>query len=242
MAAPESTVSAAKNPPPYIAHRTFTNFVNGLEQSIPARIDKSIMRSLAGSTQGQLISALRYFKLIRADGTPEPALAALVASEGEERKKLIGEMVQRSYGFVFSSDLNLHNATTSQVEELFTAAGVTGETRRKAFSFFLALCKDGGIQLSSHIKPPKGVVGTRRRNNRSGGGEQPPAPPSVIETPATGGTSKTIQLKSGGQLSLSLSVNLFDLVGDERTFVFSLIDQIQDYERGPKASNGTERG
>lgn len=243
MAASESAVNAAqKNPPPYIAHRTYTNFVNGLAQGIPARIDKSIMRSLAGSTQGQLISTLRYFKLIRTDGTPEATLRVLVESEGDERKKLIGEMVKRSYDFVFSSNLNLQNATTSQVEELFTEEGVTGETRRKALSFFLAVCKDGGIQLSSHIKPPKGVVGTRRRSPRNSGGDQSPTPPIVPELPATGGTTKTIQLKSGGQLSLSMNVNLFDLVGDERTFVFSLIDQIQEYERGAKPSNGTERG
>jgi len=240
MAASESAVNGAqKNLPPYVAHKTFTNFVNGLEQGIPVQSDKSIMRSLAGSTQGQLINTLRYFKLIRTDGIPEPALNALVQSEDDERKKIIGEMVKRSYDFVFSSDLNLQNATTSQVEELFTEAGVTGETRRKAFSFFLALCKDGGIQLSSHIKPPKGVTGTRRRNTRSNGGEQvTPPQTNTIQPPATGGTAKTIQLKSGGQLSLSMNVNLFDLEGEERTFVFGLIDQIQAYEKQARNERG----
>jgi hypothetical protein len=232
MATPESAINgAAKNPPPYIAHKTFTNFINGLTQGIPARIDKSVMRTLAGSTQGQLLATLRYFGLIRTDGTPEKILADLVNSEGEGRKKLIGDMVKRSYDFVFSSDLNLQNATTSQVEELFTAEGVAGETRRKAFSFFLALCKDGGIQLSSHIKPPKGVPGTRRPRTQRGSTTET-TPLTTIKTPESSGTAKTISLKSGGELSLSMNVNLFDLVGDERTFVFGLIDQIQAYERG----------
>src|SRR5215472_5740671 len=144
MATPEAVMNGAvKDKPPYVAHKTFVNFVNGLGQGIPSRIDKSIMRSLAGSTQGQLMATLRYFCLITVDGVPEPFLKKLVASEGEDRKKLMAEMVKRSYDFVFSSDLDLQNATTSQVEELFSSQGVAGETRRKAFSFFLALCKDG---------------------------------------------------------------------------------------------------
>jgi Family of unknown function (DUF5343) len=233
MATAESAINGAqKTLPPYIAHKTFTNFINSLTQGIPSRIDKSIMRSLAGSTQGQLMGTLRYFDLIDADGTPQPSLTALVGSEGGERQRLIAEMVKRSYDFVFSSDLNLQTATTSQVEELFTAEGVTGETRRKSFSFFLALCKDGGIQLSSHIKPPKGVPGTRRRSARGGGASDPAPSETIVMNPPPAGTSKTIQLKSGGELSLSMNVNLFDLVGEERTFVFGLIDQIQAYQKG----------
>src|SRR5438552_4156298 len=129
MATPESAINgAAKNPPPYIAHKTFTNFINGLAQGMPSRIDKSVMSTLAGSTQGQLLATLRYFGLIRPDGTPEKLLTELVNSEGEDRKKMIGDIVKRSYDFVFSSGLNLQSATTGQVEELFTAEGVAGET------------------------------------------------------------------------------------------------------------------
>lgn len=228
MATAESTMTGAqKNPPPYIAHKTFTNFINSLAQGMPSRIDKSVISNLAGSTQGQLIATLRYFKLIKADGTPEKLLNDLATSEGEGRKKLIHDIVKRSYDFVFSSGLNLQqNATTAQVEELFTQEGLTGETRRKAFSFFLMLCKDAAIQLSSHIKVPKGVAGTRRRTRNAD-----PAPQESVVEPLrpAGGTAKTIKLKSGGELSLSLTVNLFDLVGDERQFVFELIDKIQAY-------------
>lgn len=234
MASPETVITGQKTLPPYIAHKTFTNFINGLAQGMPARIDKSIISNLAGSTQGQLLGTLRYFKLIRVDGTPEKQLIDLAASEGEERKKIINEMVKRSYAFVFSSGLNLQTATTGQLEELFTAEGVTGETRRKAFNFFLALCKDGGIQLSSHIKPAKGVAGTRRRSSRGAGVVDQPPPPSNInlQHQHTEGMSKTIQLKSGGELTLSANVNLFDLDSEERQFVFGLIDQIQAHERG----------
>lgn len=236
MATPEKAINGAKNPPPYIAHKTFTNFINGLAQGMPARIDKSVIDHLAGTVQGQLTATLRYFKLIQPDGTPEKLLVELTASEGDERKKIISEMVNRSYDFVFSSGLNLQSATTGQLEELFTAEGVAGDTRRKAFNFFLALCKDGGIKLSSHIKPAKGVAGTRRRSSRNTGAaaESTQQQQSVVIPPRvqTEGMSKTIQLKSGGQLTLSANVNLFDLDSEERQFVFGLIDQIQAHERG----------
>ena len=175
MAATESAVNGSKKvPPPYIPHRTFINFINGLTQGIPLRIDKSIMRTLAGSTQGQLLATLRYFDLIEADGKPKDLLGRLVSSEGPTRSKIIKDIVTRSYDFVFSSDLDLQKATTNQVEELFTAEGLSGETRRKAFGFFLALCKDAEIQLSPHIKAPKSAPATRRRVTRnSGSGEDP---------------------------------------------------------------------
>jgi hypothetical protein len=238
MATPETAINGTQtNVPPYIAHRTFTNFINGLAQAIPDRIDKSIMRSLAGSTQGQLMSALKYFKLISDDGTPQPALKKLVESEGDARKKAMAELVKRSYDFVFSSGLNLQSATTAQVEELFTKEGVQGETRRKAFSFFLALCKDADIQLSKHIKPPKGVPGTRRRARNT---EPTPQETEVEPSRPTAGTAKTIQLKSGGELSLLLTVNLFGLDDYDRKFVFDLIDKIQTYENETKATAKAE--
>lgn len=232
MATAESVINGAQKPlPPYIAHKTFINFINSLAQGLPSRVDKSIMRSLAGSTQGQLMAALRYFELIEADGKPQQTLKALVVSEGDDRKRLMAEMVKRSYDFVFSSDLDLQTATTSQVEELFTAEGVTGETRRKAFSFFLMLCKDGGIQLSSHIKPPKGVPGTRRRSQRGSAGEQVNDEKTVIINPPASGMTKTIQLKAGGgTITLTLDVNLLELKGNDRKFVFDLIDQLDVYE------------
>lgn len=233
MATAESAITGAQKPlPPYIAHKTFINFINGLTQAMPARIDKSIMRSLAGSTQGQLMATIKYFDLIEADGTPKGALSKLVESEGDERKKLFAEMVKRSYAFVFKSDLDLQKATTSQVEELFTAEGVTGETRRKAFSFFLALCKDSDIKLSSHIKVPKGVPGTRRQKTRSGGGSGESLTETIVVNPPTSGTTKTIQLKSGGQLTLSISVDLWELSDEDRDFVFGLISTIKAHERG----------
>src|SRR5688572_11426146 len=79
------TAEGVKKPiPPYVAYKTFINFVNGLKAAgIPNRIDKSIIR-LSGAAQSQLIYALRFFGLIEADGKPKEPLTRLVNSEGAE--------------------------------------------------------------------------------------------------------------------------------------------------------------
>jgi hypothetical protein len=196
MAASEQAVNGAKKAlPPYVAHRTYTNFINGLAQGIPLRIDKSIMRTLAGSTQGQLMATLRYFELIEADGKPTELLPRLVNSEGPERQKITKEIVNRAYAFVFGSDLDLQKATTEQVEELFSAEGLSGETRRKSFGFFLALCKDAGIQLSPHIKAPKSAPSSRRRTSRSNAGSEENGGAATTQTEQTLGWSQLLLSK-----------------------------------------------
>ena len=53
--------------------------------------------------------------------------------------------------------------------------------------------------------------------------EDPPTTPKRTE--------KTVSLLSGGRLSISLSVDLFELLSKEdRDFVFGLIDMLQAYE------------
>ena len=168
----ETARGAQKPIPPYVAYKTFINFVNGLKAAgIPNRIDKSIIR-LSGAAQSQLIYALRFFDLIDADGKPKESLTRLVNSEGAERKKLLKEMTLRGYSFVFSSELDLNTATGKQVEELFGEHGVQGETARKAISLFLLFAKETEIKLSPHLKVPRTRRGGSRRRSGSGQNDQ----------------------------------------------------------------------
>ena len=174
----EQAQGAKKPIPPYVAYKTFINFVNGLKQGIPARIDKSVIR-LSGAAQSQLIYALRFFDLIEPDGKPKDSLTRLVNSEGAERKKLLKEMTTRGYEFVFSSSLDLNAATGKQFEELFGEHGVQGETARKAISLFLLFAKETDTKLSPHLKVPRtrrGGGGRRRsnsgQNDQNGNGDE----------------------------------------------------------------------
>jgi hypothetical protein len=63
--------SSKKLSPPYVSYRTFLNFVEGLQQTMPARIDRSYWGDrFSGSTGTQLVSALRFLDLIDVNGFP----------------------------------------------------------------------------------------------------------------------------------------------------------------------------
>lgn len=51
------------------------------------------------------------------------------------------------------------------------------------------------------------------------------------------GTSRQVQLRSGGTLTLTASIDLFQLSAIDRKFVFDLIDKLQEYERESDDSN-----
>src|SRR5271165_6638743 len=56
--------------PPYLAYRTFTNYIDGLKANgaPPSRIDRSVLGAFSGGVQTQLISTLRYLAARGASG------------------------------------------------------------------------------------------------------------------------------------------------------------------------------
>lgn len=167
----EASAAAAaeqkRNVPPYVAHRTLINFLEGLRRATPSRIDRSIMQSLSGAVQGQLMASLHFLELVNEVGKPTDFLIALVHSEGHDRQRLFRDIVTRSYGFIFKSSSNFERVTRKEIEELFAAQGVRGETLRKSLGLFLALAANAGIRMSPHVHGvgATGAVARRRRSS-----------------------------------------------------------------------------
>jgi hypothetical protein len=164
--------SQAKNVPPYLPYKTFINFVDGLKVAMPARIDKSIMGSMAGGVQSQLVGALKYLKLIGQNDVPSDRLVRLANSEGPEREKVLREVLTSSYIFLFKDGIDLQRATPKLVDEHFENAGVSGDTVRKCVAFFLAAAKATAIPLSHHlanVKRGPRPGGQRTRRTSTGG-------------------------------------------------------------------------
>lgn len=150
--------------PPYVPYRTFRNFIDGLKQGIPGRIDRSVMPSMSGATQGQLISALRYLGLVTEMCHPTAALAKLVNSEGSERAKALRDVLTDSYAFLFkNAGFNLKTATPRMVEEQFAAAGASGGTVDKCVAFFMAGAKEAEIEMSPFANQRGPRVGRSRQ-------------------------------------------------------------------------------
>ena len=152
--------------PPYLSYKTFSNFIEGLKVTTPARIDKSVMPSLSGANQSWLIGTLKYMKLMTEDGVPSVQLTKLAKAQNDERKKLLREILVSSYPFLFSEPFNLRSATPRQIEEEFNKTAATGDTVKRCIAFFLKAAKDAGIELSPYLQKMRYTKTTRtpRRN------------------------------------------------------------------------------
>jgi len=213
--------------PPYIAYRTFRNFLVQLEnQGLPARIDRSVLAHKSGSIQSQLLLALRFLGLVRRSGKPTDDLKRLIEGSSDSRMAHFRGLLKRSYPFVFGSGFDLETATSDQAEELFGQTGASGETLRRCLSFFVLAVRDSSLPISPYIKPHRGKQSAGRRGAQPAvvSTDSPPHPPSSNKS------WKAVQLRNGGTLTVHLDVDLFRLQGRDRELVFNLIDRIQTFE------------
>jgi hypothetical protein len=98
-----------------------------------------------------LKGTLLFLGLMSADGIPSPRLHQLVKSDVEARRPVLAEIVRNAYGPLFT-ELDVTRVTQAQVKEYFNAQGASGDIGRKCLSFFFAICADGNVALSPHLR------------------------------------------------------------------------------------------
>jgi hypothetical protein len=199
--------------PPYLSFTTLKNFLASLKNGvIPARIDKTLMVGQSGATQSYLMSSLRFFDLIDANGAPRPELKTLVTSEGEERKKIWKPIFEKGYEPIIG-DLNLETATVGMLHEKFSAQGLAGETVKKCHSFFAAAAKEAGIPLAPQLEP-------NTRGSGAGGRRRKKASPAVAKLGATEIDEFADQnVSDGGARKDKVSTLLLDSKGEREVKV-----------------------
>lgn len=231
----DENATDTKPTPPYIAFKTITTLIERMaREEPPDRIDKSYLDNFSGGYQTQVLAALHSLRFLDSEGHLSDRLKALVKGGEPERKALVAQITREFYADVLRLGTN---ATQQQLLEAFSAMSpkVTGDTRRKAIAFFLNACQYGGVPVSRHWKTPR-VPPTGKRSAATGKGGQLPKgstddqaeteDQAPIPTPNT----RSLVLRSGGRITLSLSVDLFSLRGEDRDFVFDLIDKMSAYE------------
>lgn len=150
------TESESKRPTPaYVSYKTFTNFINSLQESgVPSQIDRSMLKGMSGSAQSAILGSLEYLNLISKTGNVLPKFHQLIDAEEKERAAILRAIVEASYPFLFSGSIDLKRATTKQVEDEFRKNGVSGSTVVKCIAFFLSAAKAAGVAVSPHVKTP----------------------------------------------------------------------------------------
>jgi hypothetical protein len=154
---------------------------------------------MGGALRSQLVSSLRYLKLIDSDNRTRPDLKTLAASTGDDRKKELVKLLTNNYPFLFaeSGDFSLAEGTYPQLVGKFQDAGAAGETAKRCVRFFLDAAKEAGITISPYIqsepvtktrsegsKPaPRERSSTKRRNSHEdGNGSGVPAGEGIPQT------------------------------------------------------------
>lgn len=224
---------------PYVPFPTFLSALDNIGSvGVPNIIDRHSFPSFSGANVSSTLVALKFFGLVDEEGKPSDALHGL-AMEKEGRKKAIGTLLQKYYGNIFAIDLT--RATPPQLDNAFTAElyNVSGDTKTKAKTFFLKAAQFAEVPISKLLLKKSRASGPRKpRGKRVDLGSQGSAgsgsnsDTSDDRQTTTSATEKTIELGSGGTLTLSLDVNILELKGKDRNFVFKLIDSIDAYEMG----------
>ncbi|MBZ5667080.1 MAG: hypothetical protein LAO30_21065 [Acidobacteriia bacterium] len=227
-------VEASKKTPPYLPFKTFLNSLDTFSQGLPGVLDRTIWRSQAGLTQGLLMNTYRFFGLVDEYDSPTEELGTMVTHH-EQRPAVLRGLIEATYGKVFGNDLT--TTTPKLLEDMFVEEfAVTGATKQKAITFFLKAARFASIPLSPFLMTQIRNSSTRKKRikgknaplatGETGGDSLNPVTPS---TP--GAEAHSIRLVSGGTVTISISFNPFKMPPEDRTFVFSLIDKIQDYEK-----------
>lgn len=230
---------------PYLPFATFLSGIERLAPEAPEVIDKTIFSSFSGTAQSQIVGALRFLGLIDAQNRTQAVLETIV-SDPNSRKDLLAVSLREAYADVFA--IGLQKASPKQLDEAMENYNVYGATHRKAVSFFVKAAQYAGVPLSAFIVSRKGRSGRRKTVGRNRPGES--ATGSVVASAVNDalmkdGTlqSKTVGLKSGGDITLSVKFDPFAISQEDRAFIFDFIDRLSRYERSkeqPKKDSATQ--
>jgi hypothetical protein len=206
---------------------------------MPNRIDRTAFPGQSGAGQNQLLIAFRFFGLITDEGKPTPTLLAIAVADEAERKTALRKLVEAKYQSLFA--LNLMKTTHSEFAEKMTEVyNVTGDTRLKATRFFLAALAYLGIEISPLLlrdrTRPVGNGGQTRRRRANRPRQEDDSQDDIVddededESTSPAAESRSVELKSGGTLTLSATTKFMSLSAADRKFVFDLIDKLEEYE------------
>ena len=220
----------------YVSWTTFKNSLTGLAQGLPNRIDKSAFPGLSGGVQAQLMAGLKFLGLIDNDGVPHPSLEALAVTDETDQKAKLASVLRDRYKAIFA--LGIDKMTPAQLDDAMTDSyGVTGDTREKAVRFFLSAVQHADIPVSRLLQAKTNGNGSAGRKKRSTSKPRAigDADAGRASTPpgeeVNSGKSLTINMRSGGTLTIAASVDFFTLGREDRDFVFKLIDELNNYAK-----------
>jgi hypothetical protein len=237
-------VEPTKRAAPYLPFTTFMSSFDVFSQGVPPRLDRSLWRSQSGLVQGQIMNAYRFFGLVvEEEGDTSTEELVAMAKKTEQRPQVLRGLIESQFYEMLETH-DLTKMTMKMLEDEFEKHfSVSGTTKQKAIAFFLKAAKFADMPLSTFLQSQLRNTGARKRRGRQRGDQQNGAEDSVEEDVdtqnriPTGAISHSVVLASGGTLTVVITANPFAMPTDDRAFVFSMIDMVQNYEKNRAAKD-----
>jgi hypothetical protein len=219
----------------YVPFKTFLNALESLGHGVPHVIDRSVWPTFSGLYQSQTLAAFRFLGLIEEDGKPTEDLVKLVADK-DHRKLHLRRVLEQSYASIVKKDLT--KMTAASFDSAMEEYGGSGDTHRKAVSFFLQAARYAELPLSPWIMKQSRSASTRKRRGPIPPKLKPPyiPPGDAADDGQPAGPSKKIALRNGVYLSLAASNDVFKMDAEDRQFVLKLLEEMEAHETRIRAS------
>jgi hypothetical protein len=230
-----------KRIPPYLPFKTFISSLDVFAHGVPPRLDRSIWRNQAGLMQGLILNAYRFFGLVEEEHQDAASeYLTDMARDPGRRQTVLRDLLMAQYWELLEEN-DLTKISMKMLEEAFEKYyAVSGATKEKAISFFLKAAQFADMPLSPFLMTKLRNVGARKKRGSKPRPEDESAPsetPRIFESPVAAAESvHSVELQSGGTLTVSITANPFKMPAEDRAFVFGLIDRLQEYE----AQHGNE--
>jgi hypothetical protein len=191
------------------------------------------------------LQTLKLLDLIDDGGHPTDEFVELRKVPSDQYKERLASLLRVAYADVLAH-VDPTKDEYERIRDGFRAYNPPG-LRDRMVTLFLGLSEYAGLISEDRAKQLTGRRSSKPRPARpaparpksqpesSGNGSGAPAakvPLQPAKPPA--GDSRTLTLRSGGTVTLTVSVNLFELSTSDREFVLKLIDEMSGYDQEAK--------
>jgi len=201
-----------------------------------------MMSNRSGTDQANLFSALRFFNLINDQQVVLDGLTALVSTDEDGRKSALGSMFRQRYPgqFRVSEQNGTEKALLDSIEADF---GYTGDTRRKAMTFFLHGTRWAGIELSAHFPATRlgsgrtAAPSRARRVPRKRAATQTTPQQSAANNPAGEGEQVHVSFGDLGRVDVVVQVRWLELPDETFANLRRIIKELEALDTGTTQSS-----
>jgi hypothetical protein len=225
-----------KKTPAYLPFKTFLSALDRLAQGVPHEVSKESFPTYSGVMKGQIIGALKFFELIDDNGTPNGKVLERLAMEktvGRRRTNLL-PLLKSGYSEIIK--LGLTRLTPSKLDAALEHYGISGDTKRRAKTFFIQAAQFTGLELSPLLtRRTRASTSKKTKQSQSIGMK-----PSTLHQESNGKNSEesvTIQLSGDVTLTVTLAGRLVRLDKGDREFAFGIIDSVNSRKKSASSES-----